>query len=203
MRKRDFCLCENKGADQLCSNCTADQRLCFHYSDSTISLLLLFYLNPNFQAASFLLRQYRPVCVGPGRKPRRPVFSHHGSYVRGKAAMSKKSHYIMLAFWHFQDALLFCLTKSIYINLSHVKRKPVFRVSDTVLHKPACIVAKEGNKLELLIISKRRIVLSEKAKTEALISCAVTAQLLCAFVFTHAKKQVFSSSGSFNSVEDL
>ena len=27
MRKTDFCLCENKGADQLRSNCEADQRL--------------------------------------------------------------------------------------------------------------------------------------------------------------------------------
>ena len=40
MRKPDFCLCENKGADQLCSNCTADQRLCFRYLDSTIPFLL-------------------------------------------------------------------------------------------------------------------------------------------------------------------
>ena len=40
MREADFCLCENKGADQLCSNCTADQRLCFRYRDSTIPLLL-------------------------------------------------------------------------------------------------------------------------------------------------------------------
>ena len=40
MRKRDYCLCENKGADQLSSNCEADQRLCFRYSDSTIPLLL-------------------------------------------------------------------------------------------------------------------------------------------------------------------
>ena len=39
MGKPDFCLCENKGADQLCSNCTTDQRLCFRYSDSKISLL--------------------------------------------------------------------------------------------------------------------------------------------------------------------
>ena len=34
MRNPDFCLCENKGADQLCSNCTTDQRLCFRYSDT-------------------------------------------------------------------------------------------------------------------------------------------------------------------------
>ena len=26
------------------------------------------------------MRLYRPVCVTPGRKPRRPVFSRHGSY---------------------------------------------------------------------------------------------------------------------------
>ena len=40
VRKPDFCLGENKGADQLRSNCEADQRLCFRYSDSTIPLLL-------------------------------------------------------------------------------------------------------------------------------------------------------------------
>ena len=33
-------LCENKGADQLRSNCEADQHLCFCYTDSTVSLLL-------------------------------------------------------------------------------------------------------------------------------------------------------------------
>ena len=38
-RKLEFCLCENKGADQLSSNCTADQRLCFRYTNSTIPLL--------------------------------------------------------------------------------------------------------------------------------------------------------------------
>ena len=40
VRKRDYCLCENKGADQLRGNREADQRLCFRYTDSTISLLL-------------------------------------------------------------------------------------------------------------------------------------------------------------------
>ena len=33
-----------------------------------------------FQASSSFLRLHRPVYVGPGRKPRRPVFSRHGSY---------------------------------------------------------------------------------------------------------------------------
>ena len=40
MRKPDFCLCENKGADQLRSYCEADQRLCFRFTDSTIRLVL-------------------------------------------------------------------------------------------------------------------------------------------------------------------
>ena len=40
MRKPTIDICENKDADQLCSNCTADQRLCFRFSDSTIPPLL-------------------------------------------------------------------------------------------------------------------------------------------------------------------
>ena len=39
VRKRAFCLCENKDADQLRGNREADQRLCFPYIDSTIPLL--------------------------------------------------------------------------------------------------------------------------------------------------------------------
>ena len=42
MRRSDFCLCENKGADQLCSNCTADQRHCFCYTGSPIPPLAFF-----------------------------------------------------------------------------------------------------------------------------------------------------------------
>ena len=74
MRKLNFRLCENKAADQLRSNCEADQRLCFRYTYRTISLL-----NPKFQASSLLLCLYSSVCVRPGRKPRRPVFSRRGS----------------------------------------------------------------------------------------------------------------------------
>ena len=39
MRKPAFCIGENKDADQLRGNREADQRLCFRYTDSTISLL--------------------------------------------------------------------------------------------------------------------------------------------------------------------
>ena len=39
MRKPAICTCENKAADQLCGNCTADQCHCFYYINSTIPLL--------------------------------------------------------------------------------------------------------------------------------------------------------------------
>ena len=76
MRKPDFCLCENKGADQLRSNCEADQRLCVRYTDSTLSLLI-----KSEQASMLLLGLYMSVCVRPGWKPRRPVFSRRGSFI--------------------------------------------------------------------------------------------------------------------------
>ena len=48
---------------------------------ATRIVLFLYFLNPKFQASSYLLWLYSPVCVGPGRKPRSPVFSQRGSIV--------------------------------------------------------------------------------------------------------------------------
>ena len=69
MRKPAFCICENKGADQLCVNRTADQPLCFRYIDSTIPLLL---------------KSAIPIAVQPSlcltwAETRRQVFSRHDS----------------------------------------------------------------------------------------------------------------------------
>ena len=77
MKKPAFCICENKDADQLRGNREADQRLCFRYTDSTIPLLSKSEIS---SLDSYLQWLYSPVCVGPGRKPRRPVFSQRGSY---------------------------------------------------------------------------------------------------------------------------
>ena len=68
MGKPTICIGENKGADQHRSNCEADQRLGFCYTDSTIPLLFI------AKVSSLLLWLHRPICVAPGRKPRRPVF---------------------------------------------------------------------------------------------------------------------------------
>ena len=57
MRKPAVCLCENKDADQLRGNHTADQGLCFCFIDSAISLF------PKFIASSHLLWLNSLVCV--------------------------------------------------------------------------------------------------------------------------------------------
>ena len=57
MRKPAFCISENKDADQLRGDREADQRLCFRYLDSTISLL------PKYKISS-LYPSY--VAVQPG-----------------------------------------------------------------------------------------------------------------------------------------
>ena len=53
MRKAAFCICDNKGADQPCSNCAGDQLLCFPYMDNTIPL--------TFQTSTHLQWLYSPV----------------------------------------------------------------------------------------------------------------------------------------------
>ena len=67
MLKPAFCICENKGADQLCGNLTADQRLIF----ATQMVQSLYFLNLKFQATSHLYLYTAPVCVGPGQKCQR------------------------------------------------------------------------------------------------------------------------------------
>ena len=61
----------------------------------------LYYLNPKFQASSHLLWPYSPVCVGPGRKPRRPVFSERGSfYPYRKQIHQWQGHPGLRSEWH-------------------------------------------------------------------------------------------------------
>ena len=55
----------------------------------------LYFLNPKFQASSYLLWLYSPVCVRPGRKPRRPVFSQRGSYKKALASLCSRAGWFM------------------------------------------------------------------------------------------------------------
>ena len=77
MGKPTICIGENKDADQLRGNREADQRLCF----ATRIEQFLFYFNLKFQASSSFLGLYRPVCVGPVRKPH-CWFSHEAAQIQ-------------------------------------------------------------------------------------------------------------------------
>ena len=68
---------------------------------ATRILQSLFFLNPKCQATSHLLGLYSLVCVGPGRKPRRPVSSQRGSinddvFVGAAAFRGMRARYYLL-----------------------------------------------------------------------------------------------------------
>ena len=88
MGKPTICVGENKDADQLRGNREADQRLCFR---SRI-VQFLFNLNPKFQASSSFLCLYRPVCVGPVRKP-------HTEHSRKKIAAVEEAPRFSVSFY--------------------------------------------------------------------------------------------------------
>ena len=149
MRKLAFCICENKDADQLRGNREADLRLCLFAIRIVLSLS---YLNLKFQASSHLQWLYSPVCVGPGWKPRRPVFSERGSYkdyikssicqrfsifAVDHISVSLFHRYFSEQFWIFQFS-------SSQEYMSRVMNKPVFGIPDQVQHKPGCTTTDDG-----------------------------------------------------------
>ena len=75
MRTAAFCICKKK--PQISCAVTAQLISAFVFSIRIVKIL--YYLNQKSQASSHLLWLYSPICVGPGRKPRRPVFSQRGS----------------------------------------------------------------------------------------------------------------------------
>ena len=79
---------KNKGADQ------PDLCLCVR-----MCKMLVFFLNPKFQASSYLLWLYSLVCVGRGQRPRRPVFSQRGSYYLG--SKTKGADQLIFFFFFF------------------------------------------------------------------------------------------------------
>ena len=92
MRKPAFCICENKDADQLSFVVTAKLISAFVFATRIVQPLYFLYTKP--QASRHLVWLYSLVCVGPGWKPQRPVFSQRGSY------------HIQTTIFHFLDVLI-------------------------------------------------------------------------------------------------
>ena len=93
MRKLIICICENKDADQLLGNSEAEQRLCFRYTDSTLSLLLKSDIS-SFYPASVTVQ---PDLCWTCSKTTLLVFSLDGLYNGGICGCI-----------HFTAMLLFC-----------------------------------------------------------------------------------------------
>ena len=63
----------------------------------------LYFLNTKFQASRHLLWLYSPFYVGPGRIPRRPVFSQRGSYNSSYLHWDEVLHGSLLIWWNKQS----------------------------------------------------------------------------------------------------
>ena len=84
--RNTFCICENK--TQISCAVTSQLISAFVF---TAKIVQSFYSQkPNCQASSHLVWFCSPVCVGPGRKPRRQIFSHRGSIKEVIAVISFK-----------------------------------------------------------------------------------------------------------------
>ena len=113
----------------------------------------LYFLNPKFQACSDLLWSYSPVCVRPGRKSRRPVFSQRGLYSTSYNSCLQSHKKATWIYLHLQLRIF-------NFYLSCIARKPVFWVSDQVRLKLCCTATKDGLRLEISDLGSRGIVLS-------------------------------------------
>ena len=80
VRKPAFCICENKDADQLRSNCEADQRLCFRYMYSATSVLS----KSEFSSLLSSSMVVQPGLCQTWSEPPKTVFSQRGSNVSRK-----------------------------------------------------------------------------------------------------------------------
>ena len=92
----------------------------------------LFFLNTKFQASSHLLWLHSLVCVGPGRKPQRPVFSQWGSIYTKKIYRPYPITSAKLSYF-LQDGIS---------EPRHKKTNNV--VFDQVWHKPGCAATGDG-----------------------------------------------------------
>ena len=112
----------------------------------------------------------------------------------------------------FCTVTTFCLIRNKHIQqnnasllntlpyMSRIARNPVFGVSNPVATQTAVQPQKMPRGLNFGFRNKRDWAIYV-AKTRALISCAITAHLICTFVFTYAKKEVHSWHSSWTQLD--
>ena len=93
VRKPVFCICENKDADQLRGNGEADQRLCFRYTDITISLLPKYEISSLQPFLSLYSLFVRDLVGNPEDR-----FSHNEAHMNYMRRTIQKEKKVTLAF---------------------------------------------------------------------------------------------------------
>ena len=136
VRKPDYCICENKDADQLRGNREADQRLCFRYLDGTFPLLSKSAISSH-QSSSVAAQ---PDLCRTWLETRRPVFSRRGSNSRGVIKSKAKGligcevmatlfAILFTSIWHIYQPMKIPL----YLNFKDDNRKH-FRITLKLLN---------------------------------------------------------------------
>ena len=76
--------------------------------------------------------------------------------------------------------------------MSHIRRKPVFVVSNQVRHKLGCTAKEDGQRLEMAVLEKVEELYHLCSENKGVDQLHGTLQLTCIFVFYICKNQVFS-----------
>ena len=80
-------------------SCAVTAQLISAFVFATKIVRSLYILNPKHQASCYLLWLYSPVCVKPGRKPRRSIISQPGSHVDGVSFPLQQLGLLKSAVW--------------------------------------------------------------------------------------------------------
>ena len=135
-------------------SCAVTAQLISAFVFATLIVLFLYFLSPNFSASSHLLCLYRSVCVGPVLKPH---------------------------CWFSHDVPHACVV----IQKQYVRSRKMSRAGENWSSGFPNRSDRHRSRLEACNfgLKKKRNCTIHVAKTKALISFAVTAKLICAFVF--------------------
>ena len=152
----------------------------------------LYFLNTKCQASSHLVWLYSLVCVGPGRKPRRPVFSQRGSYMNKAGFLMTQllimffvlsRNLIMTSYLIGFETSVVTMTTSCRDVLTRRNEHPNTKHPSEYVSFVANVTNASrfsAKKNQMSLVMRR----PSSAKTKTHISCAVIALLISTFVFT-------------------
>ena len=123
--------------------------------------------------------------MGPGRKSRRQVFSQRGSFGFEGTILALivlvPGHCLLFTFIHFKSRA-FCKIEPRREKTGLRGFRPGPTQTGLYSHRRWL---EAGN----FVFRNKRDCTTPVAKTKALVSCAVTAKLICVFVFAYAKRR--------------